>query len=104
MSKGAHPREHTVPHESDHEHAVRHDFAHLLTETPIPPEERVDNLTLYLCRSILDGASSRSGDTRFGQQRFPIGQDELFQRDRLQIDRSQLLTPQLNQIQLVATP
>lgn len=53
MSRGDHPREYIVPHESGHEHAVRHGFAHLLTETPIPPEERVDDLALYLRRQPL---------------------------------------------------
>lgn len=40
--------ERILPHESDHEQAVRHRLAHLLATTPIPPEELVDNLTLYL--------------------------------------------------------
>lgn len=45
--------ERTLPHESDHERAVRHQLAHLLATTPIPPEELVDNLALYLRRQPL---------------------------------------------------
>lgn len=45
--------ERTLPHESDHERAVRHRLAHLLANTPIPPEELVDNLALYLRRQPL---------------------------------------------------
>jgi hypothetical protein len=42
-----------LPHESDHERTVRHRLAHLLASTPIPPEELVDNLALYLRRQPL---------------------------------------------------
>lgn len=42
-----------LPHESDHERTVRHRLAHLLATTPVPPEELVDNLTLYLRRQPL---------------------------------------------------
>ncbi|WP_298331072.1 class I SAM-dependent methyltransferase [Haloactinopolyspora sp.] len=45
--------DHTLPHESDHEQALRHRLARLLTDTPIPPAELVDNLTLYLRRQPL---------------------------------------------------
>jgi Macrocin-O-methyltransferase (TylF) len=45
--------ERTLPHESDHEHVVRQRLARLLTNTPIPPEELVDNLALYLRRQPL---------------------------------------------------
>ncbi|MFL6122986.1 TylF/MycF/NovP-related O-methyltransferase [Actinophytocola sp.] len=45
--------ERTLPHESDHERAVRHRLARLLATTPIPPEELVDNLALYLRRQPL---------------------------------------------------
>lgn len=40
----------TVPHESDHERRVRLSLARLLEKTPIPPEELVDNLALYMRR------------------------------------------------------
>jgi hypothetical protein len=42
-----------LPHESDHERTVRHRLADLLADTPIPPEELVDNLALYLRRQPL---------------------------------------------------
>jgi len=42
-----------LPHESDHERAVRQQFASLMTATPIPPDELVDNLALYLRRQPL---------------------------------------------------
>lgn len=45
--------ERTLPHESDHERAVRHRLARLLANTPISPEELVDNLALYLRRQPL---------------------------------------------------
>lgn len=48
-----HPDERNLPHESDHERAVRYRLAHLLATTPIPPEELVDNLALYLRRQPL---------------------------------------------------
>jgi hypothetical protein len=43
----------TLPHESEHEQAVRHRLANLLANTPIPPDELVDNLALYLRRQPL---------------------------------------------------
>jgi hypothetical protein len=42
-----------LPHESGHERMVRHRFAELLATTPIPPEELVDNLALYLRKQPL---------------------------------------------------
>lgn len=42
-----------LPHESEHERSVRHRLAHLLANSPIPPEELVDNLALYLRRQPL---------------------------------------------------
>ncbi|MBQ0928616.1 TylF/MycF/NovP-related O-methyltransferase [Saccharopolyspora endophytica] len=42
-----------LPHESDHERTVRHRLADLLATSPIPPEELVDNLPLYLRRQPL---------------------------------------------------
>jgi broad specificity phosphatase PhoE len=48
-----HPNDRILPHESEHEQAVRHQFARLLASTPIPPEELVDNLALYLRRQPL---------------------------------------------------
>jgi hypothetical protein len=48
-----HPNERTLPHESEHEQAVRGQLARLLASTPIPPEELVDNLALYLRRQPL---------------------------------------------------
>jgi hypothetical protein len=48
-----HPDERTLPHESDHERTVRHRLADLLDSTPIPPEELIDNLALYLRRQPL---------------------------------------------------
>jgi hypothetical protein len=42
-----------LPHESEHERAVRHRFAQLLAATPIPPAELVDQLALYLRRQPL---------------------------------------------------
>lgn len=47
------PDERTLPHESDHERTVRQQLAHLLATTPVPPEELVDNLALYLRRQPL---------------------------------------------------
>lgn len=47
------PDERTLPHESEHERAVRHRLAHLLASAPIPPDELVDNLALYLRRQPL---------------------------------------------------
>jgi hypothetical protein len=38
----------TLPHEADHEKAVRHDLAALLAATPIPQPELADSLPLYL--------------------------------------------------------
>jgi hypothetical protein len=43
----------TMPHESDHERVVRGRLAHLLASSPIPLEELVDNLGLYLRRQPL---------------------------------------------------
>jgi hypothetical protein len=43
----------TLPHESDHERSVRQRLAHLLATTPIPADELVDNLALYLRRQPL---------------------------------------------------
>jgi hypothetical protein len=43
----------TLPHESDSERTVRRRLAHLLANTPVPPEELVDNLALYLRRQPL---------------------------------------------------
>jgi hypothetical protein len=48
-----HPDKRTLPHESDHERTVRHRLADLLDSTPIPPEELIDNLALYLRRQPL---------------------------------------------------
>ena len=42
-----------LPHESEHERSVRHRLAHLLANSPTPPEELVDNLALYLRRQPL---------------------------------------------------
>lgn len=42
-----------LPHESNHERAVRHRLGDLLADTPIPPEELVDNLALYMRRQPL---------------------------------------------------
>jgi hypothetical protein len=47
------PDERNLPHESDRERMVRHRLAHLVSTTPIPPEELVDNLALYLRRQPL---------------------------------------------------
>ncbi|MGH3864107.1 TylF/MycF/NovP-related O-methyltransferase [Actinokineospora sp.] len=47
------PDEGTLPHESEHERTVRHRLAHLVASTPIPPDELVDNLALYLRRQPL---------------------------------------------------
>jgi hypothetical protein len=47
------PDERNLPHESDRERTVRHRLAHLVATTPIPPEELVDNLALYLRRQQL---------------------------------------------------
>jgi hypothetical protein len=43
----------TAPHESKREHAVRQRLAHLLAAGPVPPEQLVDNLGLYLRRQPL---------------------------------------------------
>lgn len=43
----------TLPREPDMERAVRHQLAALLAHTPIPHEELVDNLSLYLRRQPL---------------------------------------------------
>jgi Macrocin-O-methyltransferase (TylF) len=43
----------SLPHESDHERQVRLRFAHLLTTSPIQPEELADNLALYMRRQPL---------------------------------------------------
>ena len=48
-----HPDKRTLPHESDHERVVRHRLAELLDSTPIPPEELVDNIALYMRRQPL---------------------------------------------------
>lgn len=53
MPSNDHPSDPTLPHESEHERAVRHRLARLLDSTPIPPEELVDNLALYLRRQPL---------------------------------------------------
>jgi hypothetical protein len=53
--------ERILPHESDHERMVRHRLAHLLASTPIPPEELVDNLALYLRRQPLTDLLSVDG-------------------------------------------
>ncbi|TKG60245.1 MULTISPECIES: TylF/MycF/NovP-related O-methyltransferase [Pseudonocardiaceae] len=42
-----------LPRESDHERSVRRRLARLLANSPIPPEELVDNLALYLRRQPL---------------------------------------------------
>jgi Macrocin-O-methyltransferase (TylF) len=42
-----------LPHESDHEREVRQRLARLLASTPIPPEELIDNLAVYLRRQPL---------------------------------------------------
>lgn len=47
------PDKRTLPHESDRERTVRHRLAHLLADTPIPADELVDNLALYLRRQPL---------------------------------------------------
>lgn len=47
------PSERIMPHESEYEQAIRHRLARLLASTPIPPEELVDNLALYLRRQPL---------------------------------------------------
>lgn len=47
------PDERVLPHESEHERTVRHSLAHLLANTPVPSDELVDNLTLYLRRQPL---------------------------------------------------
>jgi len=47
------PSEQTLPHEADREQAVRLRLAHLLTTSPIPADEMVDNLVLYLRRQPL---------------------------------------------------
>lgn len=43
----------TLPHESEHERNIRHRLGNLLAATPIPDEELVDNLALYLRRQPL---------------------------------------------------
>ena len=43
----------SLPHESDHERELRHRLGQLLARTPIPAEELVDNLALYLRRQPL---------------------------------------------------
>lgn len=44
-----------LPHESERERQIRHRFADLLANSPIPPEELVDNLGLYLrCQPLAD--------------------------------------------------
>ncbi|HEX3784895.1 MAG TPA: TylF/MycF/NovP-related O-methyltransferase [Pseudonocardiaceae bacterium] len=48
-----HPDKRILPHESDHERAVRQQLARLMAATPIPPDELVDNLALYLRRQPL---------------------------------------------------
>lgn len=53
MTGSRHHHDRTLPHESDHEHDVRQRLAHLLAATPIPPEELVDNLALYMRRQPL---------------------------------------------------
>ncbi|MGH3466585.1 MAG: TylF/MycF/NovP-related O-methyltransferase [Thermocrispum sp.] len=53
MTNNDGPNERILPHESKHEHAVRQRLARLLASTPIPPEELVDNLALYLRRQPL---------------------------------------------------
>lgn len=53
MTSADEPTDHTLPHEADHERAVRLRLADLLASTPIPPEELVDNLALYLRRQPL---------------------------------------------------
>jgi hypothetical protein len=40
----------TLPHEAGHERQARLRLAHLLTNSPVPPEELPDNLALYLRR------------------------------------------------------
>jgi Macrocin-O-methyltransferase (TylF) len=47
------PDERTLPHESDHERAVRHRLAELLDGTPLPADELIDNLALYMRRQPL---------------------------------------------------
>jgi hypothetical protein len=53
MTSNDEPSEQILPHESDHERGVRQRLGHLLGSTPIPPEELVDNLALYLHRQPL---------------------------------------------------
>lgn len=53
MTSGDEPNKQILPHESDHERAVRLRLADLLANTPIPPEELVDHLALYLRRQPL---------------------------------------------------
>lgn len=53
MISNDHASDPTLPHESERERAVRHRLARLLGSTPIPPEELVDNLALYLRRQPL---------------------------------------------------
>lgn len=50
---GTHADRRLLPHESDRERAQRHRLGQLLATTPIPPEELVDNLALYLRRQPL---------------------------------------------------
>lgn len=38
----------TLPHQAEHEAAVRRGLASLLADTPIPQPELADNLSLYL--------------------------------------------------------
>lgn len=53
MNNSNHQDQQALPHESVHERTVRQRLAHLLTTTPIPADELVDNLALYLRRQPL---------------------------------------------------
>lgn len=53
MSSDDHEDQRSLPHESEHEREVRLRLARLLASTPIPAEELIDNLALYLRRQPL---------------------------------------------------
>jgi hypothetical protein len=53
MTESQHDDQRILPHESEHERHVRLTLARLLAETPIPSEELVDNIALYLRRQPL---------------------------------------------------
>lgn len=53
MHSGDRRDQHTLPTKSEHEREVRKRLIQLLSSTPIPPEELLDNLTLYLRQPLL---------------------------------------------------